>query len=262
MANPALNKGYNETADLLLQTIDGVPLEQLYQEFIDTLALLNAQRNPLISRLTFPVDKPYEQVMPIAGAEFEEASEYGQPQGVRLGSPWNMGYDLKYFDLAQRFTWRFLGRAPANELRALNNAALEADQRLVAKTIMTRIFDNTNTSVTLEGTGTVTTAYPFYNGDITALQVSDLSEDESLEMGAIAGALIGFAGPRVIEQTIREKLPEGFQRAEYLAEHGMVDMVVHRHKLRPTLAELCRLLTRVPLPVATGQAQLPVPAHA
>ena len=50
------------------------------------------------------------------------------------------------------------------------------------------------------------------------------------------GALIGFAGPRVIEQTIREKLPEGFQRAEYLQEHGMVDMVVHRHELRATLA--------------------------
>ena len=60
------------------------------------------------------------------------------------------------------------------------------------------------------------------------------------------GALIGFAGPRVIEQTIREKLPEGFQRAEYLTEHGMVDMVVHRHKLRATLAELCRLLTKAP----------------
>ncbi len=77
------------------------------------------------------------------------------------------------------------------------------------------------------------------------------------------GALIGFAGPRVIEQTIREKLPDGFQRAEYLAEHGMVDMVVHRHKLRPTLAELCRLLTRTP--ASGGQQyreQLPVPAHA
>jgi acetyl-CoA carboxylase carboxyl transferase subunit beta len=58
------------------------------------------------------------------------------------------------------------------------------------------------------------------------------------------GALIGFAGPRVIEQTIREKLPEGFQRAEYLKEHGMVDMVVQRHQLRPTLANLCRLLTK------------------
>ncbi len=60
------------------------------------------------------------------------------------------------------------------------------------------------------------------------------------------GALIGFAGARVIEQTIREKLPDGFQRAEYLKEHGMVDMVVHRHDLRATLARLCRLLTKSP----------------
>jgi len=57
------------------------------------------------------------------------------------------------------------------------------------------------------------------------------------------GALIGFAGPRVIEQTIREQLPNGFQRAEYLYDHGMVDMVVHRHELRGTLARLCHLLT-------------------
>jgi len=56
------------------------------------------------------------------------------------------------------------------------------------------------------------------------------------------GALIGFAGPRVIEQTIREQLPDGFQRAEYLLEHGMIDLVVHRHKMRETLGRLCRLL--------------------
>jgi acetyl-CoA carboxylase carboxyl transferase subunit beta len=52
------------------------------------------------------------------------------------------------------------------------------------------------------------------------------------------GALIGFAGQRVIEQTIREKLPEGFQRAEYLLEHGMLDMVVHRRDLRETLGRV------------------------
>src|SRR3954466_15540983 len=74
------------------------------------------------------------------------------------------------------------------------------------------------------------------------------------------GALICFAGPRVIEQTIREKLPEGFQRAEYLKEHGMVDMVVHRHELRPTLARLCRVLCKAPdveldaLPETTAEA--------
>ena len=52
------------------------------------------------------------------------------------------------------------------------------------------------------------------------------------------GCLIGFAGQRVIQDTIREKLPEGFQRAEYLLEHGMIDMVTHRHALRATLAQV------------------------
>ena len=56
------------------------------------------------------------------------------------------------------------------------------------------------------------------------------------------GALIGFAGQRVIEQTIREKLPEGFQRAEYLLEHGMIDMVVHRHALKDRLGRLIAYL--------------------
>jgi acetyl-CoA carboxylase carboxyl transferase subunit beta len=57
------------------------------------------------------------------------------------------------------------------------------------------------------------------------------------------GALIGFAGQRVIEQTIREKLPEGFQRAEYLLAHGMIDMVVPRQQLRERLAQLVAFLT-------------------
>ena len=60
------------------------------------------------------------------------------------------------------------------------------------------------------------------------------------------GALIGFAGQRVIQDTIREKLPEGFQRAEYLHKHGMVDMVVHRHNLRSTLAGLLDYLQGSP----------------
>ena len=50
------------------------------------------------------------------------------------------------------------------------------------------------------------------------------------------GALIGFAGPRVIEQTIRQKLPEGFQRAEFLLEHGMLDLLVDRREMKKTLA--------------------------
>ena len=60
------------------------------------------------------------------------------------------------------------------------------------------------------------------------------------------GALIGFAGPRVIEQTIREKLPDGFQRAEYLRDHGMVDRVVPRGELRGELSRIIRVLTKRP----------------
>jgi acetyl-CoA carboxylase carboxyl transferase subunit beta len=61
-------------------------------------------------------------------------------------------------------------------------------------------------------------------------------------------ALIGFAGPRVIEQTVREKLPEGFQRAEFLMEKGALDLIVDRRQLRDELARLLALLTRQPAP--------------
>lgn len=65
------------------------------------------------------------------------------------------------------------------------------------------------------------------------------------------GCLIGFAGPRVIEQTIREKLPEGFQRAEYLKEHGMVDIVVTRSEMKDTLVRIISILTHVKPAVQT-----------
>jgi acetyl-CoA carboxylase carboxyl transferase subunit beta len=79
------------------------------------------------------------------------------------------------------------------------------------------------------------------------------------------GALIGFAGARVIEQTVREKLPEGFQRAEYLLEHGILDMVVKRGEMRATLARLIGLLRmseRLAEPEPAGLPALPAPAEA
>lgn len=75
------------------------------------------------------------------------------------------------------------------------------------------------------------------------------------------GALIGFAGARVIEQTVREKLPEGFQRAEYLLEHGILDMVVKRPEMRGVLARLIGLL-RVPEVVPEEPAEMPPEAAA
>jgi len=69
-------------------------------------------------------------------------------------------------------------------------------------------------------------------------------------------ALICFAGPRVIEQTIREKLPEGFQRAEYLLDHGMLDRVTHRHQMKDELTTILRMLLNMP-PAVKGE--LPAP---
>ena len=68
------------------------------------------------------------------------------------------------------------------------------------------------------------------------------------------GALIGFAGPRVIQQTIRQSLPEGFQRSEFLLEHGMLDDVVDRREQREYLARLLRMLLRSPRP-ETGEQE-------
>jgi acetyl-CoA carboxylase carboxyl transferase subunit beta len=76
------------------------------------------------------------------------------------------------------------------------------------------------------------------------------------------GALIGFAGPRVIENTIRQKLPEGFQRSEYLTDHGMVDMVVHRHKMRETLGRTLKLLARRPARAVVSRSSYEVGPYA
>ena len=74
------------------------------------------------------------------------------------------------------------------------------------------------------------------------------------------GAVIGFAGARVIEQTIREKLPEGFQRSEYLMEHGMVDMVVSRLELKATVARLLKIFVRQPVQAEAEPLAEPAPA--
>jgi acetyl-CoA carboxylase carboxyl transferase subunit beta len=71
------------------------------------------------------------------------------------------------------------------------------------------------------------------------------------------GALIGFAGPRVIEQTIKQKLPEGFQRAEFQLEHGLIDNVVHRKELKATLVRLLNMLRNSPQDVASKEEKIP-----
>lgn len=69
------------------------------------------------------------------------------------------------------------------------------------------------------------------------------------------GALIGFAGPRVIEQTIRQKLPDEFQRAEFLLEHGLIDQVVHRQELKQTINQILSLLGNTPISSPAAKAE-------
>jgi hypothetical protein len=161
--NPA--EGYNQADDILKRTIDGVDLNELWAEMINVLSLYNRQRDPLIEALSFTVNAPFEQVPQVVNADFEEADEFGQPVGIRQGKSWTMGYDLRYFDIGLRYTFRFLGRAPANQLRANQNTALEADQRLLFRTIFNQLFSNVTKTATLEDTGTVVNVYPLYNAD-------------------------------------------------------------------------------------------------
>ncbi|MNC29464.1 Acetyl-coenzyme A carboxylase carboxyl transferase subunit beta [compost metagenome] len=71
-------------------------------------------------------------------------------------------------------------------------------------------------------------------------------------------ALIGFAGPRVIEQTVREKLPEGFQRSEFLLEHGAIDMIIDRQELRPRLGNLLAQMMGLPTPKFVAAPIVPI----
>lgn len=71
-------------------------------------------------------------------------------------------------------------------------------------------------------------------------------------------ALIGFAGPRVIEQTVREKLPEGFQRSEFLLEHGAIDMILHRHQMRERIAAVLAKFTDLDQPATEAPIEFEV----
>jgi acetyl-CoA carboxylase carboxyl transferase subunit beta len=90
---------------------------------------------------------------------------------------------------------------------------------------------------------------PVYGGVSASLaMLGDLNVAEP-------NALIGFAGPRVIEQTVREKLPEGFQRSEFLLQHGQIDMIIRRNEMRPRLASLLRKLTLRPVPAPAEESE-------
>lgn len=160
-------RGTNQEADLLRlrETADGADLNAMWREFNRVVAMNNADRSRLVQLLSYRVANDVERVYYPVSEDFEEASEFGEPKGVRLGRPFSMGFDFKWYDLAIRYTWKFLVDATSEELRALTNEALEADNRLVFTRIMKAVFNPANRTADINGAAY--NVYALYNGDGT-----------------------------------------------------------------------------------------------
>jgi hypothetical protein len=157
------DRGTNEFADVVTQSADGADLNSMWREFQTSIRMLNAGRNSLVNLLTFNVGSPTERVLLPTQDDFEEATEYGEPKGIRLGPPFVAGYDFRWYDIAIRYTWLFLAESSAEQIRALNAQALEADVRLQFVRVMRTIFNNVNSSASINGQNV--NVYRFYNAD-------------------------------------------------------------------------------------------------
>lgn len=158
--------GYGTEGDIVHVTNDGIDPNALWTEAQAALAVWNAGRSQLVNLLTYPVTNEIETVPQVGEATFEEASEFGEPQGERLNLGYfSLGYDFKDYDRATRFTWKYLRDADARQIRAVNNALLQADERLVFRKVMESIFDNRNRETNIRGNAYA--VYPLYNGDGT-----------------------------------------------------------------------------------------------
>lgn len=156
--------GFNERSDVAVVAADGTDLNAMWREIAATLALRNSQRNRLVDMLTFKVTNEVETVSVPSNVQFEEASEYGQPVGIRGGARFHRGYDFKFYDLAVRYTWMFLAEADRQQLESYNNMALEADNRLVFEKVMKTLFNPTNLVGVADG-NIPTNVYKLYNAD-------------------------------------------------------------------------------------------------
>lgn len=193
-------EGYNERGDVITETNDGFPINRMWDEFQKTIRMWNSQRDSLTNLLTFNVTQMIEGVRYPIEQDFEEASEYGEPKGIRLGPTFRMGYDFKWWDLAIRYTWMFLAEASSQQLQALNNTALEADNRLMFTRVMKQIFNSVTKIADIDGESV--NVYPFYNGDTMVppkwkTTTHTTGHNHYLESGALvvdAGDLEAMAG--------------------------------------------------------------------
>ena len=219
----AVPSGYNAAADLITQTIDGFDLNSIWNEFSATVALQNAQRQAIVDLLTFPVTDLIERVAQISSGAFEEASEYGEPRGLRpTGSYFNLGYDFKWYDLAARFTWKFLADAPRTQVEAINQMALEADNMLVFSKVMNAIFDNRNREANINDQ--IVPVYPLYNGDGTV--------PPKYKSNTFTGSETHYlvSGAAVVDSGDLDTMYEKMRSKGYSMENGVRHILLVNHR--------------------------------
>lgn len=158
-------RGFNELEGVIRQSLDGSDLRAMWREFQATLALWNRQREPLLNFLSRNVSANTERVFYPTSENFEEATEFGEPKGIRLGKPFIMGFDFKWYDVAIRYTWMFLAESEAEQIRGINNTALEGDRNLLFTKIMKTLFNPTNSSAVINEQNV--NVYKLYNADGT-----------------------------------------------------------------------------------------------
>lgn len=156
--------GFNERADIV-KAADGTDLNEFWNEVMDTIRIRNQKKNTMINVLTYPVVDITSEVSVPSSVDFEKASEYGQPVGIKGGATrFFRGYDFDFYDLAIRYTWMYLAEASLDDLRLNHNLALEADTKLQFRKVMERLFNPINTNGYTDKNEPMT-VYAAYNGD-------------------------------------------------------------------------------------------------
>jgi hypothetical protein len=159
-------RGFNAFGDIIKATIDGTDLNELWNDFNGpngALAQYNDAHDSLRSMLSFHTTLPAEEVARVGAlATFEDASEYGTPQGTRIKPDVDKrGAGFRFRDLAIRMTWQYLANATAQQVQAVQNTLLEADHRQVFDAVMGRLFRGNTNGVNPEGF----TIFGLYNND-------------------------------------------------------------------------------------------------
>lgn len=157
-------QGFNERADVVVAA-DGTDLNDFWNEVQATIRIRNQDRNSIIDTLSFRVSGIVEEVGAPSEVDFEEASEYGQPVGIR-GTAVRLfrGFDFKFYDLAVRYTWMFIAEADRQQLQLHHNMALEADIKLQFRKVMQRLFNPLNGAGVTDKNEPVT-VFAAFNGD-------------------------------------------------------------------------------------------------